>query len=197
MTLHIIGTGFGRTGTDSMRKALNLLGFGPTHHMHEMGKGIARENWLDVVKGAEPCWQKLFAGYHACVDWPSAFYWRQLIDAYPDAKVLLTMRSADSWWASFEATILKHIVDYNDPDGFAQLLIADQVFEGRPDDRDHAIKIYNRNIDEVLDTVTPERLLVHTLGDGWAPLCRWLDCLVPNIDYPHGNTAKDFIAKLN
>jgi len=177
MTLRIVGTGFGRTGTDSMRKALNLLGFGPTHHMHEMGKGSNRQNWLELVKGAEPQWDNLFAGYHACVDWPSAFYWPQLIDAYPDAKVLLTMRSAESWWASFEATILRNIVEYNNPED--------------------AIKIYKRNIDEVLATVAPERLLVHTLGDGWEPLCHWLDCPAPNIDYPQGNTTKDFMAKLS
>lgn len=106
------------------------------------------------------------------------------------------MRSAESWWRSFEATILKHILDYNDPNGFAQLLIADQVFEGRPDDRNHALKIYNRNIDEVLATVTPERLLVHNLGDGWAPLCKWLEVPVPEAQYPYGNTTQDFLKKL-
>jgi len=75
MTLKLIGTGFGRTGTDSMRNALNILGVGPTHHMHELGsKAQLRQPWLDLVKGAAPDWQKLFAGYQACVDWPSAYY---------------------------------------------------------------------------------------------------------------------------
>lgn len=197
MTLNVIGAGFGRTGTDSMRNALDILGVGPTHHMFKLGEYASlREPWLDLVKGTKPDWETLFTGYHACVDWPSAFYWRDLIVAYPEAKVLLTMRSAESWWNSFEATILKHIQSNDDPNGFAQLLVAEQVFEGRPDDRDHSIAIYNRNIEEVLSTVDPERLLVHNLGDGWEPLCRWLDLSVPEIDYPSGNSTQDFTQRI-
>ena len=193
MTLHIIGTGFGRTGTDSMRKALNLLGVGPTHHMFELPEGTPlREHWLNLAKGATPDWDLLFNGYNACVDWPSAFYWRTLIDHYPQAKVLLTMRPAESWWTSFEATILNHIKSANDPNGLAELLVAEQVFNGRADDRDHAIAVYNKNVEDVLSTVTPDRLLVHNLGDGWEPLRQWLDLPVPDVDYPRGNTTEDF-----
>ncbi len=138
----------------------------------------------------------LFAGYHACIDWPSAFYWRSLVADYPDAKVLLTMRSAESWWNSFEATILKQIQSDDEPNGFGKLLVAEQVFEGRPDDREHAIAIYNRNVEEVIATVDPERLLIHNLGDGWEPPCRWLDLPVPEIDYPSGNTTQDFAQRI-
>ncbi|MFT6876018.1 MAG: hypothetical protein ACJAZF_002134 [Granulosicoccus sp.] len=193
MTLKVIGTGFGRTGTDSMRNALNILGVGPTHHMFELGEDAPlREPWLKLVKGADPDWELLFTGYNACIDWPSAFYWRTLIVEYPDAKVLLTMRSATSWWKSFESTILKLILSEDKPNSFGQLLLIDQVFDGRPDDRAHAIAIYNRNVEEVLATVDPERLLIHNLGDGWEPLCEWLDRPVPDIDYPSGNTTQDF-----
>ncbi|MFT7210636.1 MAG: hypothetical protein ACI9XK_000873 [Granulosicoccus sp.] len=193
MTLKVIGTGFGRTGTDSMRNALNILGVGPTHHMFELGEDAPlREPWLKLVKGADPDWELLFTGYNACIDWPSAFYWRTLIVEYPDAKVLLTMRSATSWWKSFESTILKLILSEDKPNSFGQLLLIDQVFDGRPDDRAHAIAIYNRNVEEVLATVDPERLLIHNLGDGWDPLCEWLDRPVPDIDYPSGNTTQDF-----
>ena len=193
MTLNVIGTGFGRTGTDSMRKALNLLGVGPTHHMLELEQGSPlTEPWLDLVKGAKPDWELLFTGYNACVDWPSAFYWRSLIVEYPEAKVLLTMRSAESWWKSFEATILKYIQSNEDPDGFAQLLIAERVFDGRPDDRDHAIAVYNRNVEEVISTVDPERLLVHNLGDDWEPLCHWLGLPIPPSHYPSGNSTEEF-----
>jgi len=196
MTLKIIGTGFGRTGTDSMRKALNLLGVGPTHHMHVIGQDKHhRQLWLDLAKGSEPDWTKLFNGYNACTDWPSAFYWRTLIEEYPEAKVLLTMRSAESWWASFEATILQHILNGDDPNSFSKLLIADQVFEGHPDKKEHAIAIYNRNVNDVISTVDPDRLLVHKLGDGWEPLCKWLDLPVPNSDYPNGNTKAEFFKK--
>jgi len=198
MTLKIVGTGFGRTGTDSMRKALNILGVGPTHHMHEMGsKTPAREAWLNLVNGASPDWELLFNGYHACVDWPSAYYWRELVEHYPKSKVLLTMRPAEAWWKSFEATILKHIQSNDDPDGFAQLLIAEQVFNGRAADRDYAIEVYNRNVEDVLSTIPAERLLVHELGDGWEPLCRWLDLPLPDVDYPKGNTTQDFVRNLN
>ncbi len=197
MTLKVIGTGFGRTGTDSMRKALNLLGVGPTHHMLELvATNPLRQMWRELIAGATPDWEALFAGYHACVDWPSAYYWPTLIKTYPDAKVLLTMRSAESWWNSYEKTILKHILSEEDKQSFAIRLIAEQVFNGRPDDRAYAMSVYNRNIEEVLTTVAPERLLVHRLGDGWEPLCRFLDLPVPTVDYPKGNSTQEFIERL-
>jgi len=193
MTLKVIGTGFGRTGTDSMRKALNLLGVGPTHHMLEVGKSATlQKRWHKLIKGGKPGWDTLFIGYHACVDWPSAFYWRALVEEYPDAKVLLTMRPAESWWISFEATILKYINKNDDPNGFAQLLVAEQVFEGRPADREHAIEIYNQNTEDIISTVVPDRLLIHNLGDGWEPLCKWLSLPVPNVHYPVSNTSRAF-----
>lgn len=197
MTLTVIGTGFGRTGTDSMRNALNILGVGPTHHMFELGTDAPlRPLWLDLAQGATPDWDRLFEGYNACVDWPSAFYWRELIEFYPDAKVLLTMRPAESWWTSFEATILRYIQSKDDPNGLAQLLVADQVFHGRPDDREHAISVYNQNIEEVVATVPTGRLLVHCLGDGWQPLCDWLGLPVPDIAYPSGNTTQELVNKI-
>ncbi len=193
MTLQVIGAGFGRTGTDSMRNALNILGVGPTHHMFELTVGSPlRELWLEMVSGTPPEWDKLFAGYNASVDWPSAHYWRELIAVYPEAKVLLTMRSAESWWASFEATILKLILADDKANNFGQMLVAEQVFDGRPDDREHAIATYNRNTEEVIETVDPERLLIHNLGDGWTPLCEWLGLQVPDIEYPSGNNTKNF-----
>lgn len=192
LTLKIIGTGFGRTGTDSMRRALDLLGVGPTHHMMELGKGTPlRQRWLDLANGTEPDWDSLFEGYGACVDWPSAQYWRTLIDVYPDAKVLLTMRPAESWWKSFECTILKYLQSNDDPVGLAQAVGRD-VFGGRYADRDYAIALYNQNVSDVLATVPRERLLVHQLGDGWEPLCDWLGMPIPDADYPSGNTASDF-----
>jgi hypothetical protein len=195
--LKIIGTGFGRTGTDSMRHALNLLGAGPTHHMYELGENpVLRDGWRALAQGAAPDWEVLFAGYPACVDWPSAFYWKTLINVYPEAKVLLTWRSAESWWGSFEATILQHIRKTTDRDNLAISLIAEQVFGGRPDQRDHAILVYERNVEEVQATVPAGRLLVHKLGDGWAPLCRFLDLPVPQVDYPSGNASTEFQSRV-
>ncbi len=180
-----------------MRAALNVLGVGPTHHMFELEEGASlRELWLDLPKGVQPDWGPLFSGYLACVDWPSAYYWRSLINVYPEAKVLLTMRSAESWWKSFEATILKFIQMGNEPNGLVQLLVANQVFDGRADDREYAIATYNRNVEEVIDTVDPERLLVHNLGDGWQPLCNFLGVPVPEFEYPRGNTSEDLINRI-
>lgn len=181
-----------------MRNALNILGLGPTHHMFELGEGSPlRPLWLDLAKGAEPDWDRLFEGYTACVDWPSAFYWRTLIEVYPDAKVVLTMRSPESWWKSFEATLLKHMQSGDDPEGLSQLLVAQQVFDGRPEDRANAIDVYNRNVADVLATLEPDRLLVHNLGDGWDPLCAWLGLPVPTVDYPSGNTTADILARMD
>ena len=197
MSLKIIGTGFGRTGTDSMRHALNLLGAGPTHHMFELNENPAlRDGWRALAKGATPDWEALFAGFPACVDWPSAFYWKTLIEVFPDAKVLLTWRSAESWWDSFEKTILLFIRRTTDPDNLTICLIAEQVFAGRPDQRDHAIRIYERNVEEVLRTVPSHRLLVHKLGDGWAPLCQFLDLPVPQVDYPSSNSTAEIQARI-
>ena len=180
-----------------MRKALNILGVGPTHHMFELVEDSPlTQLWRDLANGAEPDWEKLFHGYNACVDWPSAFYWRELVEVYPDAKVLLTMRSPESWWNSFSKTILKYIQNADDQTGLSFTLVANQVLSGRPEDRDHAISVYKQNIGDVLNTVAPERLLVHNLGDGWKPLCRWLDLPVPEMDYPRGNTTLDMADRM-
>ena len=117
MALQVIGTGFGRTGTDSMREALDILGFGPCHHMLEViGNDHQKQLWRAVAKGAAPGWNELFTGYSSCVDWPSAHYWRDLVRVYPEARVILTNRSPESWWASFEKTILPVVMNSVDQD---------------------------------------------------------------------------------
>ncbi|TIR52842.1 MAG: sulfotransferase family protein, partial [Mesorhizobium sp.] len=101
MTIRVIGTGFGRTGTDSMREALTMLGFGPCHHMSEvMAHAEQKRLWRALAQGAAPDWNRLFAGYKSCVDWPSVHYWRELIEVFPQARVILTWRSPESWWES-------------------------------------------------------------------------------------------------
>ena len=195
MTLKVIGTGFGRTGTDSMREALNILGFGPCHHMYEV---IANEEqkqlWRALAKGTAPDWERLFAGYVSCVDWPSAHYWPELIKVYPEAKVILTYRSPESWWASVEKTLLPVFRKSTDPDSLGLALIARQVFGGRPDDRDHAVATYEANVAAVKATVPAERLLIHNLGDGWVPLCAHLGVAVPDQPYPRVNNSNEFLA---
>ncbi len=191
--LKVIGTGFGRTGTESMRLALNQLGFGPTHHMYEViADPVQKALWRRLALGDAPDWDVLFQGYHACIDWPSAHYWRRLIDIYPDARVILTWRTPESWWTSFEKTILVAIRQTTDPEALSATLLAEKVFGGRPDDREHAIRTYQRNVEDVEATVPPDRLLIHRLGDGWEPLCRHLGVAVPDTDYPQTNSPEEF-----
>jgi Sulfotransferase domain len=195
MTLKVIGTGFGRTGTDSMREALAILGFGPCHHMFEV---IANEEqkrrWRALVQGAAADWDLLFEGYSSCVDWPSAYYWRDLIKVYPHARVILTYRSAESWWKSFEQTILEGLNKSTDPASLGLALIRDKVFSGKPGERAHALAVYQANVDAVRTIVPPDRLLVHELGDGWEPLCAHLGVPVPGLPYPSRNTSNEFQA---
>jgi hypothetical protein len=193
MTLKVIGAGFGRTGTDSMRDALNMLGFGPCHHMLEVNAhDEQKQMWRALVQGAAPDWNRLFAGYSSSVDWPSSYYWRELIEFYPQAKVVLTYRSAESWWKSFEQTILAGIQMSSDPESLGLALIRDKVFGGRQADRAHAIALYEQNVNAVKATVPPDRLLVHNLGDAWEPLCAHLGVPVPAAPYPNRNTTSDF-----
>lgn len=195
MALKVIGTGFGRTGTDSMREALNILGFGPCHHMRELiADKSHKQNWRDVAAGSPPDWNQLLGNYTSCVDWPSAYYWPQLIDAFPDARVLLTWRSAQSWWSSFEKTILPVLLADTETEASApgSQLVSQRVFGGTPDDREHCIAIYEANVAAVKAQVPPERLLVHTLGDGWEPLCAHLGVPVPEVPYPSSNNSAAF-----
>lgn len=193
MSLSVIGTGFGRTGTDSMREALGILGFGPCHHMYEVSENPEQKRlWRALAKGAAPDWEQLFAGYRSCVDWPSVHYWRELIEVYPEARVVLTWRSADSWWDSYSRTLLPHFEWATDRESLGVTLVAAQSLQGRPADRAHVIGLYEANVAAVKATVPPERLLIHRLGDGWEPLCAHLGVPVPDQPYPSRNSAAVF-----
>jgi hypothetical protein len=192
MTLKVIGAGFGRTGTDSMREALNILGLGPCHHMFEVNAHEEQKRlWRALAKGAAPEWEKLFAGYSSCVDWPSAYYWRELAEFFPEAKVVLTYRSPESWWTSFEQTIVRGLAQTSDMDSVGITLVRDRVFGNRLE-REHCIAIYEANVNAVKAALPASRLLVHNLGDGWASLCTHLGVAVPAVPYPSRNNASDF-----
>ena len=192
--MKLIGTGFGRTGTDSMRVALNMIGFGPCHHMREvLGDEAHRDLWRAAVAGEGPMdWDVLLDGYASCVDWPTAHYWPELIRRWPEAKVLLTWRDAESWWRSFEKTILPVILESTDEQSMGLGLIREKVFGGRADDRDHAIAVYEANVARVKAEVPAERLLVYPVGSGWAPLCDFLGVPVPDAPFPRTNSTAEF-----
>jgi hypothetical protein len=93
MTLKVIGAGFGRTGTSSLKQALEDLGFGPCHHMTEV---IAHPQqvpvWEAAMNGEPVEWEDVFHAYQSAVDWPSAAFYEPLMERYPDARVILTVR---------------------------------------------------------------------------------------------------------
>ncbi len=193
MALSVIGAGFGRTGTESMKLALEALGKGPCHHMKEVlvdSEQIAL--WRSAAQGDLPEWEEAFAGYNSAVDWPTAYFWRELSEYYPDAKVLLTVRSADSWYESMTNTIFKTLKASTDPASIGLRMIGEGVFGGRLDDRAHAIAVYEKNIADVQAAFTQERLLTYHLGEGWEPLCQFLGEPVPNIPFPRSNPREQF-----
>jgi hypothetical protein len=198
MALSVIGTGFGRTGTESMKLALETLGLGPCHHMKEvLGNPQQTTLWRSVAQGGRADWDEIFAGFNAAVDWPSAYFWRELSAHYPDAKVLLTVRSPESWHASMRKTIFKVLETSTDPESLGSKLIGQGVFGGRFDDPAHAMAVFERNTAEVQAAFTEERLLTYHLGDGWEPLCRFLERPVPETPFPRSNSAEDFNAMMS
>ena len=196
MALEIIGAGFGRTGTESMKRALEMIGFGPSYHMYEVLPHKDRyETWQGIYDGkVKPDWDALFEGYKATVDWPAAHYWRELAAHFPEAKILLTYRDAESWYASMDKTILTFMRDLDNKDGMAPRLRR-EVFADDAHDRDHIISVYNRNVAEVQAAFGPDRLLTYQLGSGWEPLCAFLGVDVPDEPYPSGNDSASFHEK--
>lgn len=201
MALEIIGAGFGRTGTSSLKIALEHLGFGPAHHMFEVrDHPHLLPAWQAAARGEPIDFDAAFAGYRSQVDWPGARYWRELAIHYPDAKVILTVRDADAWFDSVQATIAPFVAGrgrHNDDHvnavaEMAYRLIAEGLFDGRLSDRAHATGIFKAHVAEVEATIPPHRLLSFDVSQGWGPLCAFLDCPVPDITFPRLNSSRQF-----
>jgi hypothetical protein len=194
MTLKVIGAGFGRTGTLSLKLALEQLGFGPCYHMVEVFKNPQASSWwLDAAEG-RPEWRKIFEGYGACVDWPAATFYASLADAYPEAKVILTERDPEEWFRSTQATIFPHATPPDTDAPFDQMFrkVIGRLFDQRMRDHDHVIDVFNRHNAEVRRRIPPHRLLVYEVARGWEPLCRFLGVPVPAIPMPKTNTSEEF-----
>ncbi|MCB1463531.1 MAG: hypothetical protein KDJ90_14145 [Nitratireductor sp.] len=201
MTLKIIGSGFGRTGTMTMKDALGVLGFGPTHHMTEiMSHPEQLEHWKAVFAGEPVDWEAVYDGYVSQVDWPGASVWERTMLAFPDAKVIHTERPEEAWWASFNKTIGKffsiadslelppgfHETFRTMKDGFLVSTFTDFT------DKDSAIAAYRANNRKVRETVPADRLLVFNVAEGWEPLCGFLGVAQPDTPFPHHNVRKEF-----
>src|SRR5215213_5257491 len=195
-SLQVIGAGFGRTGTASLRDALERLGFGPCDHMRENFAHPERfplwEAALRCKDAGEPIdWRPLLDGFRAIMDFPGAYFWRELIAAHPDAKVILTIRDPERWYDSAQATIFS--VPQEQMSGVAQELDRTRIFGDRLDDRAHCQAVFTRHNQVVQEMVPPERLLVFDVKEGWEPLCAFLDFPVSEAEpFPPVHAAAAF-----
>ncbi len=204
MSLRVIGAGFGRTGTLSLKFALEKLGFDKCYHMMEVHLHPSHNQiWRDAAKGRMPDWHALFEGYQASVDWPSCNFWREQMQAFPEAKVILSRRDPQAWYRSVMNTIwlaTQARASSNDPAArtgaaMAYEVVWDAVFQRRMDDEDWVISRYEAHNQAVIDEVPADKLLVYEPGQGWAPLCEFLNVPVPDEDYPKVNSTEDFKAQ--
>lgn len=199
MALKVIGAGVGRTGTYSLKLALNQLQFGPCHHMEEVLLNMPAQVplWAAAARG-RPDWRAIYAGYESAVDWPTAAFFRELRAAYPAAKFILTHRSPESWAESFSETIYK-LLDgrQNAPPEMQDWLdMGDAVISktGFPAGLDASglAKAFTAHLEAVKSAIPADQLLVYQVKDGWEPLCRFLDVPVPAAPFPRTNDRSEF-----
>ncbi len=198
MALQVIGAGLGRTGTFSLKFALERLGFGACYHMSEALAG-ARRNlplWIEAAKGNAD-WDAIFEGYRSTCDYPACTFWRELADYYPEAKVILTVRDADNWFDSVNATIFSKPHRETFAGGplsefFESTVYSD--FGDRIDEREFMTDYFKRWNQSVIDEVPPERLLVYSAREGWGPLCEFLGVPLPDVPYPRVNSRDELMS---
>jgi len=206
MTLAVIGAGFGRTGTLSLKGALERLGLRPCYHMIELIEHPEHAAfWERAAAGGAVDWDEILAGYRAAVDWPACNFYAPLAARYPRAKVILTLRDPERWYESARSTIFPRIlrsVAEADERAFARVrmqrkVVIEQAFGGDIASREHVLAVFRRHLEEVQRTVAPERLLVYRVADGWPPLCAFLGQPVPDEPFPHVNSSGDFRRRFN
>ena len=213
--LKVIGAGFGRTGTLSLKAALEELGFGPCYHMTELFQhpdDLA--TWEAASKGESVDWKDFLDGYRATVDWPGCTYYKEMMQAFPDAKVLLTIRDFDRWYESANATIFNmtrrfasrrvsplRLIMMRNPFVAGRVRVGQMIneaiwgktFGGKFEDKAHAFEVFQQHIEEVKRVVPAEMLLVYNVKEGWGPLCAFLDVPVPtDTPFPHLNDRESF-----
>lgn len=203
MPLQVIGAGFGRTGTNSLKIALEKLGYQPCHHMKEVVPSKQQLNYFaQLASGRKLDWDIVFADFQASVDWPSAKYHAELAEQFPDAKIVLSTRDVDKWYTSTRETIFA--VSQAIP-AWLRLLsprvrtlhrmvnetVWNGVFNGRFLDEKYAKQVYLDHIEAVKAHYPAERLLLHSASDGWLPLCEFLNRDLPQEPYPQVNEAQE------
>jgi len=200
MTLQVVGAGLGRTGTVSLKAALERLLGAPCYHMVEVFAHLDHVPvWHAAVRREPVDWEALLGGYRAAVDWPAAAFWRELGEAYPGAIVLLSVRDdAETWWRSADRTVFAAMRRPPPPELESWFEMVSDLWRATMaedwDDREVAMAAYERHNAEVRAAVPPERLVQWRPGDGWGPLCEALGVPVPDEPFPHENTTADFRA---
>jgi hypothetical protein len=209
----VIGVGVGRTGTLSLKAALERLGLGPCFHgRHVLDHPDRLPLWRAAAAGERVDWTALLSGYASTVDWPGAAFWRPLAATFPEAKLILTRRDADAWYDSVQSTIYRMFGD-GPPDArvdrarqvvpgldvfteFHRRIIWDGFFGGRFADRAYAIRAYEQHNAAIVRETPADRLLIISPGAGWEPLCDFLGIPAPDEPYPHLNDPGRFWARV-
>lgn len=211
MALQIIGAGYGRTGTKSLYTALNQLGF-PCYHMEEVIGNKKNKSHLDFwfqVANGEPGqqfeWERVFANYTATVDFPASCVWKELMERYPDAKVILTShpKGAEGWYKSAIGTIytienmwqfkvLKLFTSFARKFDRVGKLVWQRSLKGTMEDQLKALAQYEAHLSEVREFVPSDKLLDYSVTQGWKPLCEFLEVAVPETEFPKVNDTKEF-----
>jgi hypothetical protein len=204
-----------RTGTLTQKMALEMLGLGPCYHMVDVLADLEQAAlWERALDGEGP-WDELFDGYQSTVDWPGGYFYRELIDVYPDAKVLLSVREPQAWEASMRQTVwavrhgeslirlLSSAQAHVNPQWQGFINMIDRlVWEGRGtfasghETPEELISTMERHNEEVKRNVPPERLLVWSAGEGWEPLCEFLELPIPETTFPHINDRTEFLNRV-
>jgi hypothetical protein len=216
MSIELIGAGLPRTGTLTQKLAFEALGLAPCYHWVNVLADLPTQVplWNRALDGEAP-WDEVFAGQRSSADWPGGYFYRELMDAYPDAKVLLSVRDPERWEPSFRETVwnmghgeslirlLSSARGQVDPRWRRYLALVDRMFWGdrgtfakgheRPE---QLIAQFERHNEQVKATVPPERLLVWEVSEGWDPLCEFLEVDVPGEPLPHVNDRETFLGRV-
>lgn len=200
MSLKIIGAGLGRTGTASLKVALEALGIGRCYHMTEiMQNPKFIDGWMDAANGNAD-WDKIFRDYGATVDYPACCFWKELADYYPEAKIILTVRDANSWFESTNETILASKFSAfikNSPWGEMVAKTIWDTLDHRMDDKEFMVSYFERRNQEIIDAFPANRLLVYQIKEGWEPLCKFLEVPLPDTEFPRINSRDETRALLD
>lgn len=201
MTLEVIGAGYPRTASLSLKLALERLGFGPCHHMTEVFARPERwSHWLNARAGKPVDWDAAFAGFRSTTDAPACFYSTQLAAHFPNAKVILAIRDAESWCDSAQQTVLsdrtRGLVAGTPVGDWLERAFYAHFGDGIAD-RSSLISLYQRHNNAIMRAVPKERLLVYETGSGWEPICRFLGVPVPAEPFPRANDRDDFVKRLH